>query len=138
MAELEARLGTPSKTPGNSSVPSSKSQKANRPEKKRRCGRRKGSLGRKGGGRPLTSDPDQLVISKASTCVYCHGKIGDGDQGLTARYDKIELPPVRPIVTRVERYAGHCACCGAVTLAPVPDGMEEGSPFSIGIVALAL
>ena len=53
-------------------------------------------------------------------------------------YDKIDLPVVRPVVTRVERYAGHCPCCGGVTLAPVPVGLEEGSPFSVNIVALAI
>ena len=45
---------------------------------------------------------------------------------------------VRPVVTRVERYAGHCRCCGATTLAPVPEGLEPGTPFSINIVALAM
>ena len=45
---------------------------------------------------------------------------------------------VRPGVTRVERYAAHCPCCGGVALAPVPVGMEEGSPFSANIVALAI
>jgi transposase len=45
---------------------------------------------------------------------------------------------VRPMVTRVERYAGHCPCCGGVTLAAVPTGLEDGSPFSVNIVALAL
>jgi transposase len=38
----------------------------------------------------------------------------------------------------VERYAGHCRCCAGVTLAPVPVGMEESSPFSTNIVALAI
>ena len=41
-------------------------------------------------------------------------------------------------MTRVERYAGHCPCCHGVTLAPVPEGMEEGSPFSSNILATAL
>jgi transposase len=45
---------------------------------------------------------------------------------------------VRPIVTRVERYAGHCPCCGGVTLAAIPAGLEDGSPFSVNIVALAI
>ena len=42
------------------------------------------------------------------------------------------------MVTRVERYAGHCPRCRGVTLAPVPEGMEEGSPFSLNILALAI
>jgi hypothetical protein len=34
-----------------------------------------------------------------------------------------------PVITRVERYAGHCPCCHGVTLAAVPEGMEEDTPF---------
>jgi transposase len=34
------------------------------------------------------------------------------------------------VVTRVERYSGACRACGAVTLAPVPEGLEPGTPFS--------
>jgi transposase len=45
---------------------------------------------------------------------------------------------VRPVVTCMERYAGHCLCYGGVTLAPVPEGMEEGSPFSVNILAVAI
>ena len=55
--------------------------------------------------------------------------------GLHGRYDKIDLPLVCPMVTRVERYAGHCPCCGGVTLAAIPTGLEDGSPFSVNIVA---
>ena len=40
--------------------------------------------------------------------------------------------------TRVERYAGQCSCCGSTILAPVQDGLEEGSPFGPSIVAMAL
>jgi transposase len=40
---------------------------------------------------------------------------------------------VRPVVTRVERYAGHCPCCGGITLAAIPTGLEDGSPFSVRI-----
>jgi len=56
IGELEKRLDalqSPPKTPDNSSLPPSKGQKPNRPEKTRREGPRKGSLGRTGGGRPL-------------------------------------------------------------------------------------
>jgi hypothetical protein len=34
--------------------------------------------------------------------------------------------------------AGHCPCCGGVTLAAIPTGLEDGSPFSMNIVALAI
>ena len=45
VAELQARLNQPPKTPGNSSLPPSRGHKANRPEKAKRPGPRQGSLG---------------------------------------------------------------------------------------------
>lgn len=138
VAELEARLGNPPKTPDNSSLPPSKGQKPNQSEKPPRTGPRKGSLGRKGGGLPLSANPDTTITAKARACAHCHAALDEIDQVLHGRYDKIDLPPVQPVVTRVERYAGHCRCCGGLTLAPVPEGQEEGSPYSGGIVALAI
>ena len=141
IAELQARiddLTRPGKTPDNSSVPPSKSQKPNRQDKTARTGPRAGSLGRKGGGRELARTPDQRVVARAARCQYCKSVLADADQKLDARYDKIDLPEVRPVVTRVERYAGHCQCCGRTTLGSVPIGLEPGTPFSVGIVALAM
>jgi len=138
VAALEAKLAGPSKTPDNSSLPPSTGQKPNQPEKAQRVGPRKGSLGRKGGGRALALSPDETVTAKPPSCAHCQAALTEADHVLHGRYDKIDLPVVRPVVTRVERYAGHCPCCGGVTLAPVPVGMEEGSPFSVNILALAI
>jgi transposase len=138
IAALKAQLGEPPKTPDNSSLPPSKGQKANRRNKQRRKGPRQGSLGRKGGGRPLSCTPDETVIAKPTCCMHCQTAFADGDHVLHGRYDKVDLPPVRPVVTRVERYSGHCRCCGGITLAPVPEGLEQGSPFSLNIMALAI
>ena len=138
VAELEARLGLPPKTPDNSSVPPSAGQKANRGEKPRRQGPRKGSLGRKGGGRALVETPDKTVIARPMCCAHCQAALEEADRKLAARYDKVDLPPVRPVVTRVERYAGECRHCGRITLAPVPEGLEPGTPFSLNVVALAI
>jgi transposase len=138
VAALEAKLNEPAKTPDNSSLAPSKGQKPDQSEKAQRVGPRQGSLGRKGGGRPLVLLADETVSAKAPFCAHCQAALTEADQVLHGRYDKIDLPVVRPVVTRVERYAGHCPCCGGVTLAPVPVGMEEGSPFSVNILALAI
>jgi transposase len=138
VAALEAKLSEPAKTPDNCSTPPSTGQKPDRPEKAKRIGPRRGSLGREGGGRLLTCEPDETVIAKAARCGHCQAALTEADQVLHGRYDKIDLPVVRPVVTRVERYAGRCACCQGITLAPVPEGMEEGSPFSLNILALAI
>jgi|tagenome__1003787_1003787.scaffolds.fasta_scaffold20796666_1 transposase len=138
IAALEAQLGEPPKTSDNSSQPPSSDRKADRPAKGERTGPRAGSVGRKGGGRLLCAEPDEIIVAKARACAHCGTGLGEADQVRHGRYDKIELPPVRPVVTRVERFAGHCPCCGGVTLAPVPEGLEEGSPFGVSILAVAL
>jgi transposase len=141
IAELQARiddLTRPGKTPDNSSLPPSKGQKPDLQVQAVRKGPRAGSIGRKGGGRELTANPDETVIARPARCQYCQSALADADQTLDARYDKIDLPEVRPMVTRVERYAGRCQCCNRTTLAAVPAGLEPGTPFSINIVALAM
>ncbi|MFL5338503.1 MAG: IS66 family transposase [Geminicoccaceae bacterium] len=138
VAELEARLGTPPKTPDTSSLPPSSGHKANRLEQVKRTGPRQGSLGRKGGGRVLAASPDEIVMARSVRCAHCQAALSEADHKLHGRYDKIDLPQVAPVVTRVERYAGHCRCCGGVTLAPVPEGLEPGTPFSVGIMTLAM
>ena len=74
-------------------------------------------------------EPDQLVSAKAASCRHCGTALCEDDHVLHGRYNKVDLPPVRPVVTRVERYAGCCPCCGGGTVAPVPEGMEDGSPL---------
>jgi transposase len=138
VAELEAKLGVPPKTPDNSSLPPSRGKRPNREDRPNRTGPRQGSLGRKGGGRTLAEAPDETVTARPARCAHCQAALGEADQTLAARFDKLDLPTVAPVVTRVERYAGHCRCCGATTLAPLPEGLEPGTPFSRNIVALAM
>jgi transposase len=135
---LEVKLKQPPKTPDNSSTPPSRGQKGNRPAQAQREGPRAGSLGRLGGGRKLAAEPDQFVTARPTHCRHCGTALQADNHVLHGRYDKIDLPPVRPVVTRVERYAGRCPCCGGVTVAPVPEGLEEGTPFGPGIIAAAL
>ena len=137
VAELEAKLGGPEKTPDNSSVPPSQGHKPGKPprDKRRSKKRRKGHGG---GGRSLHPDPDQRVVAKAKACPHCRAPVGGSDQKLHAVYDKIELPRPTPIVTRVELYGGTCPCCGERFVAPVPAGLEPGSPFTPSIEALAV
>jgi transposase len=146
VAELEAQLGVPPKNSGNSSLPPSKDFKANTSKDgkggkdgKNRTGPRRGSLGRKGKNRPLAADPDEIVRVMAKTCGQCSGALSEADQTLHHAYDKVDIPPVKPVVTRVEIYHGRCPGCSHATApSAVPEGMEEGSPFSLNIVAMAL
>jgi transposase len=138
VAELEAKLGVPPKTPDNSSLPPSRGKRPNRGDRPARNGPRRGSIGREGGGRLLAETPDESISARPTCCVHCQAALGEADLTLAARFDKVDLPKVAPVVTRVERYAGHCRGCGGSTLAPLPEGLEPGTPFSPNIVALAM
>src|SRR5882672_6303927 len=137
VAELEARLGEPPKSSSNSSTPPSRDRKANKPPRTPGT-RREASIGRAGGGRPLHPDPDHIVEAWAKSCPDCAADLGATAQRPVAVYDRIELPPVRPVVTRVVLHGGRCPCCSRAVSASAPVGLEPGSPYGGSIAALAL
>ena len=137
IAELEAKLQEPVNDARNASVPPSHTRKANTPTRPPQGTRREASVGRAGGGRPLHPDPDQVIVAKAKVCPHCGDGVPEAGQALQAVYDKIEVPPVKPMVTRVEQYGGRCASCGQLYVAPVPAGLEPGTPFGASIQSLA-
>ena len=131
-------LEKPKKTSQNSSIPPSKGFKANKKPSKRKKGgeRRAVSIGRAGGGRKLHPHPDETVIAQLECCPACAAAMSKDLQRLHSRYDRIELPKITPIVTRVERYQGTCQTCGANSVASVPDPLAPGSPFGQSIESL--
>ena len=54
------------------------------------------------------------------------------------RYDYIDIPPIAPVVTRIELFGGRCSCCGRRFRAAPPAGMAPGSPFGASIRSLLL
>jgi transposase len=126
----------PKRTSKNSSLPPAKGFKAEvQSEEREGEQRRVGSLGRAGGDRPLSEHPDPIIESAVKSCQDCGAEIARSEQPLMARYDKIDIPPIAPIVIRVERYGCDCPH-GASQIAAVPVGMEPGSPFGNRIGAL--
>jgi transposase len=137
LSVLEAKPREPRKDAHNSSVPPSHTPKANLAAAPRTGTHREASVGRAGGGRPLHPDPDQVIMAQAKACPHCGGAVQAREQHPPAVYDKIELPPIKPVVTRVEQYAGQCPHCGQLYVAPVPVGLEPGTPFGASIESLA-
>jgi len=134
IGELEARPGGPPKTPDNSSLPPSQGRKPNRAER-RAAKKRKG---RPGVFRALAANPDRIVASVAEHCPHCEHTLTAADQVGFHAYDHIELPPLRPVITRIHRHRGVCPSCRRGFSAPPPAAMPPGSPFGPDLTALIL
>lgn len=134
IAELEAKLAAPPKTPDNSSTPPSKGQKSNLPDRSKK----KPRSGRPGVARELAEHPDTIIEALLDTCPHCDHALGPADQPDIHAYDHIDLPPIRPVVTRINRHRGVCPCCRKPVVASAPAGMPPGSPFGPGIAAMIL
>jgi transposase len=137
LAALAAKAQEPCKEAHHSSVSPSQTPQANCSPGPRVETRREASGGRAGGGRPLHQEPDQVIIAQVKTCPHCGGAVQVHEQHPHAVYDTIELPPITPIVTRVEQHGGPCPHCGQLCVAPVPGGMAPGAPFGTSIETLA-
>ena len=135
--KLRQLVKKPKKTSKNSSLPPAKGFKAQVKSKDKASEvKRAGSIGREGGGRPLSEHPDQIITAKINSCPGCGTNLSSSLQQLIQRYEKIDIPPIQPVVTRVERSSCTCPECGQQQIAPVPVGMEPGSPFGPRIAAL--
>jgi transposase len=134
IAELEAKLGGPPKTPDNSSVPPSQGRKPNRAERRAATKRKH----RPGVFRPLASNPDRIIDSVAERCPHCEHALTPADQSGFHAYDHIELPPIGPVITRIHRHRGVCPNCRRGFSAPPPAEMPPGSPFGRDLIALIL
>jgi transposase len=131
--DLEAELGKPPKTPANSSLPPSRGEKPNRAA--RRAAKRRSHPG---AFRALAAHPDRVIESYAAVCPHCAQALAPSDQPGFHAYDHVELPPIRPVVTRIHRHRGTCSRCRRAFSAPPPAGMAPGSPFGPALCALLL
>ena len=133
VAELESKLAAPTKTPDNSSLPPSKGQKPNLPDRPK-----KPRHGRPGVTRTLTERPDRVIEATLAACPHCAHAFGPAELPEIHAYDHIDLPPLRPIVTRINRHRGICPCCQKRVAAAAPEGFDAGSPFGPDLSALII
>src|ERR1019366_8583331 len=133
VAELEAKLGLPPKTPDNSSTPPSKGQKpsadaAAKPKTKAHPGAHL----------PLHPNPTTRRDIAANACQHCGADVSERPQIACEAYDHIEIPDIKPSVTRVTLFGGDCPCCAKRFKAPPPRDMPKGSPFGPNLRALVI
>ena len=124
IAVLEGKLGKPPKTPDNSSLPPSRGQKANAEPPAPKPPRK----GHPGVARTLAENPDATRRFYAERC-RCGAVLDAAGQDLAKEYDHIDIPPIRPVTTRIELFGATCPCCKARVTASAPTDMPEGTPF---------
>ena len=137
VAELEARLGLPPKTPDNSSTPPSQGQKPSQKPSQESAsqGPRKAHPGAH---RRLHPNPTRQRDLFASSCQHCGADVSTRPQGPREAYDHVEIPDIKPDVTRVTLHGGTCPCCAKSFKAAAPADMPRGSPFGPNLRALAI
>src|ERR1039458_6631352 len=133
IAELEAKLGLPPKTSDNSSVPPSKGQKPSEP-----TAAKDKAKPHAGAHRPLHPNPTSKREVFACRCQGCGADVSGVAQSPCETYDRIEIPEIKPDVTRVSLYGGLCPGCARRFKAEPPQGLEPGSPFGPNLRALVI
>jgi transposase len=89
--------------------------------------RQRGSQpGHPGTTRPLRpiSAVDELHVCQPTHCVGCGSPLRGRDPS-PLRHQVTELPPLKPTVSEYQLHALRCGCCGAVTRAPLPEGVPK-------------
>lgn len=133
IAELEAKLGLPPKTPDNSSVPPSKGQKPSQPSKPKAK-----AEPHAGAHRPLHPNPTSKRAVLACRCGRCGVDVSNTPQSPIETYDRVEIPEIKPDVTQVTLYGGVCPGCARRFKAEAPEGLEPGSPFGPNLRAFVI
>jgi len=133
VADLEAKLGLPPKTPDNSSLPPSHGHKASGETSSKSKGR-----AHAGAHRPLHPNPTRKRDVMATHCRHCAADVSGVAQTALHSYDRIEIPEIKPDVTRVTLHGGRCPCCSKHFKAAPPPGLEPGSPFGPNLRAFAI
>jgi transposase len=135
IAELEAKLDQPPKTPDNSSVPPSRGQKASEPSKPKPKPKGKPHPGAH---RALHPHPTRRHPVFACSCQSCGADVRGIPQCPYETYDRIEIPEIEPDVTQVSLHGGVCPGCSKRFKAAPPPGLEPGSPFGPNLRAFVI
>jgi transposase len=133
VAELEAKLGLPPKTPGNSSTPPSQGRKASSETTTKPKGKPHA-----GAHRPLHPNPTSKRDLFATSCQHCGTDVSGRPQFACQAYDHIEIPDIKPDVTRVTLHGGVCPCCDKRFKAQAPADMAPDSPFGANLRAFVI
>ncbi len=133
---LREKLKLPPKTPDNSSTPPSQGKK---PSADPIASGSKGPrASHPGAHRPLHPDPTRRRDILVDQCRHCGTDVSRVAQTPFHAYDHVEIPEIKPDVTRVTLHRGLCPCCGEAFRAEAPADMPPGSPFGPNLRAFVI
>jgi transposase len=130
---LRAKLGRPPKTPDNSSLPPSQGHKRSEFVKSR--GKRNAHPGAH---RPLDPNATERRDVFARVCGHCGAEVWQSRQTPCQAYDRIDISPIAPEITRVTLHGGVCPGCARRFKAEPPKGLEPGSPCGANLRAFVI
>ncbi len=137
VAELEgkARPAAVEKTAQNWSAPSSRSWK---PKPVKAIPAKRGpKVGHVGKGRPPAA-PDEVLACRVEICPACGQDLTGVDQALIDSRQRVDLPPIRPVVREAQRYGVTCPCCGQYQVGAYPADFETGRVLGPHLEALVV
>ena len=133
LIELVLRLQRPEKTSRTSSKPPSTDRKERREQAKPGGAK----PGHEGHSRMLGTNPDRVVDHAPQQCPCCCGALSpDLPREAVSVHERIELPPVKPVIEHHPRLAVQCPSCGARVVAAPPPA-ATGTPFGPRLHAVA-
>ena len=88
--------------------------------------------------RTLHPDPTSRRDVTAKACQHCGADVSQRLQITCEAYDHVEIPAIKPDVTRVTLFGGTCPCCAKKFKAPAPQDMPKGSPFGENLRAFVI
>ena len=76
----------------------------------------KARKGHPGAARALAENPDATRDIYAERCA-CGAALAEAGQELARAWDHVDLPPIKPITTRINLFRATCPCCKACVTA---------------------
>lgn len=128
----------PAKNSGNSSLAPS-SDIVPRTKSLRKPGSKKngGQAGHEGSTLKFSDTPDFTKDIIPETCLVCGADLSDRESTLAAYRQVIDIPPVRPVVTRYNVFQKVCNC-GVCTQSLFPQGVNAPVSYGQGVESLVV
>ena len=128
-AELE-ELKKPSKDSSNSSLPPSSDKKKKYPPREKTGRKTGGQPGHEGITRQITDEPDEIEELFPCVCPCCGGVDFVPTEQVKEVRQKIDIPPIQPVVTEYQQKAAICTHCGQKSFGKFPERIN--APIQIG------